>query len=182
MYLDSGDIIFRKNLKFRDNGKLDLKFGGHPTLNILVKEDYTYYLLITSTKIRGREYYPLYTHKRSGLSKESFADLTYVYKEETKAQMVNGFIHEGEMQKLNKKFIKAVDESTRKYTKAQKEDIEVVYEGLNEKIKEEKDKKKERKLKNKQKKAKETEEKLLETIDTMFLDTEEKEGLENAKQ
>ena len=50
--LEKGDIIYRNNLIFADNGKLDLKIGGHPTLNITDDVNgFTYFFLITSSRI-----------------------------------------------------------------------------------------------------------------------------------
>lgn len=46
--IDTQDIVFIKNINFKDNGKIDLKINGHPGLIIHTTEDNIYFLKISN--------------------------------------------------------------------------------------------------------------------------------------
>lgn len=97
------DIIFRKNIRFKDTGALDLCLRGHPTLNITDPIDgKMYFLLITSNKIDSKRYYKLKPTKRNKLKNISYVDLDYVYCEDYKNHIPYSKITENEYKEIIK--------------------------------------------------------------------------------
>ena len=97
----AGDIIYRKNLIFNDNQKLDLKLKGHPTLNISYEYNgMVYFLVITSHRRKGHPYYTLNPNKGNRLKKKSYVDLGHIYTEPVKNIIPTGNISEKEYNEI----------------------------------------------------------------------------------
>ena len=97
------DIIFRKNIVFKDTNTLDLSLRGHPTLNITNPiNGKIYFLLITSNKLEGKRYYEFKPTKRNRLKNISYVDLDYIYSEDYKNYIPYSRITENEYKKIIK--------------------------------------------------------------------------------
>lgn len=83
--LNSGDIIFRNNIRFRDNNKLDFRIHGHPflLLNTITSQNSSgLFLKISSFYIPPYEnaFYKLDKNStKKKLNKDCFIDLRYIY-------------------------------------------------------------------------------------------------------
>lgn len=84
-YYYPGDMIYEKNLIFKDTFKHDFRINGHPVI-ILTSANIgeTFYALKISGSYNYSEglknYYVLKPNKKSGLFKVSYIDLRYIYK------------------------------------------------------------------------------------------------------
>ena len=85
-----GDIIFRRNLVFKDTNHVDFKIKGHPTVNIYCDKNETKFLLMTSTKRDGVHYYTVKPDKKNKLKKETYIDLDHVYYEKPVSRFASG--------------------------------------------------------------------------------------------
>lgn len=97
-----GDVIYRNNIKFKDNGKLDSRVKGHPTINISSSiNGKIYYLSVTSSrKIIKRDYnfYKIKDKKNSKLTKQSsYVNLDLIYEEDKSNKVEVGYIATPEM-------------------------------------------------------------------------------------
>lgn len=127
--LEQGEIVYRKNLRFADDGKLDLKIGGHPTLNITDgSTGEIYFLLITSSRIpekaRSKRYYKLSKNKEAGLNRNSWVDLSYVFKEEAQNKIPAGEISEKVFNEIMLNFLINLQDDDIEYTKDQLKTID----------------------------------------------------------
>lgn len=85
-----GEIIFRRNLVFKDTNHIDFKIKGHPTVNIYCDGKETKFLLMTSTKRDGINYYTVKPDKKNKLKKETYIDLDHVYYEKPVSHFASG--------------------------------------------------------------------------------------------
>lgn len=127
--LEKGEIIYRNNLVFADNGKLDLKIAGHPTLNITDgTSGEIFFFLITSTRIKGKEneqrYFKLEKNNSSGLHKSSWVDLFYVFKEPSVNRVPAGFISDNLLNEIFFNFLISFQNNNVIYTKEQMKNIQ----------------------------------------------------------
>lgn len=118
-----GEIVYRDNIVFQDTGKLDLKITGHPTMTIIEDDEYSYFFLITSTRVKGarnrHRYISLKKTKMNGLKKNSFIDIAYVFKEKKRNIPPIGEVDTQTYSLLMVDFIKMIKEGKRIYTKEQ---------------------------------------------------------------
>lgn len=77
-----GDVVYRNNIIFKDTGKIDYKIGGHPTLNILYKDEPCFLVMSTTYHYckDSSKFYPIKATKGSGLKRTSYINLTHIYK------------------------------------------------------------------------------------------------------
>ena len=80
------DVVFRNNIKFPDNGLLDFKINGHPTVNITEECDEEIYFLRISSQIHqyvnNKDKMVLIKNsKYNGLSKPSVVKVDHILKE-----------------------------------------------------------------------------------------------------
>lgn len=102
-----GEIIFRRNLVFKDNDNVDLKVKGHPTVNIYCDNKETKFLIMTSTKRKGVNYFTVKPDKKNKLKKETYIDLDHVYSESSKSHFPSGRLTQQIYNKMLKSFIVA---------------------------------------------------------------------------
>lgn len=109
-----GDVIYRNNIKFKDNGKLDSRVKGHPTINISNSIDgKIYYLAVTSSKKiikRNYNFYKIQDKKNSKLTKHSsYVNLDLIYEEEESNKVEVGYIATLEMVTIAKSMLENYD-------------------------------------------------------------------------
>lgn len=109
-----GDVIYRNNIKFKDNGKLDSRVKGHPTINISGSiNGKIYYLSVTSSrKIIKRDYnfYKIKDKKNSKLTKQSsYVNLDLIYEEDESNKVEVGYIATPEMATIAKSILENFD-------------------------------------------------------------------------
>lgn len=109
-----GDVIFRNNIKFKDNGKLDSRVKGHPTINISSSIDgKIYYLAVTSSKKiikRNYNFYKIQDKKNSKLTKHSsYVNLDLIYEEDESNKVEVGYIAAPEMVTIAKSMLENFD-------------------------------------------------------------------------
>lgn len=95
------NVVFRKNIVFKDTNTLDLSLRGHPTINITDPiNGKIYFLLVTSNKIDSKRYYELKPTKRNKLKNISYVDLDCVYCEDYKNYVPYSRITENEYEEI----------------------------------------------------------------------------------
>lgn len=109
-----GDVIFRNNIKFKDNGKLDSRVKGHPTINISSSIDgKIYYLAVTSSKKiikRNYNFYKIQDKKNLKLTKHSsYVNLDLIYEEDESNKVEVGYIAAPEMVTIAKSMLENFD-------------------------------------------------------------------------
>ncbi len=103
-----GDIIYVRNIKFKDNKKLDTRLNGHPAVIIGIVDNFFYYLILSSNEMfylkYPKGYFKLIKDKRNKLKKDSYVNFRNVYK----SKLVN-YVPIGEVRKdVYTKLIKAL--------------------------------------------------------------------------
>lgn len=88
-YYYPGDMIYEKNLIFKDTLKHDFRINGHPVLILTAANfgDKFYALKISGTYKYSeglKNYYLLKPNKKKGIYKTSYIDLRYIYELECK--------------------------------------------------------------------------------------------------
>lgn len=104
-----GDIIFRRNIVFQDNECVDFKIKGHPTVNIYCDKKETKFLVMTSTKRDGVNYFTVKPDKKNKLKKETYVDLDHVYCEPSKSYFPSGRLTQQIYNSMLKDFIVSGD-------------------------------------------------------------------------
>lgn len=106
-FYECGDLISLKNMKFLDNGMIDLKSHRRPFIVISkfdIMDDDCYLLKLSSSdKIYNGDknsYYKLYPNKQNKLPKVSYVDLRDIYSTNSKSEKVKGYINDIELKKI----------------------------------------------------------------------------------
>lgn len=126
--LYQGDIIFVKNLRFRDTSTVDTRLNGHPVLvlNVANIGERFYGLKISGSYnySEGLEnYYIIKPNRSNGLKKTSYIDLRYIYENECKNIPCAGQIYENEFNNI----MKQLDKVQEKYKNENYEKLKKYY-------------------------------------------------------
>ena len=100
-----GEIIFRRNLVFKDTKGVDFKIKGHPTVNIYCDKNETKFLLMTSSKRKGVNYYTVKPDKKNKLKKKTYIDLDHVYCEKPVSRFASGRLTQSIYNDMLKEFV-----------------------------------------------------------------------------
>lgn len=137
--MKEGKIIFRKYTELEGKNIFDIKKGGHPTLNVLEKDGYTYYFIISSKIRKNTIYFHLYPSRKNHLTRDSYINLSYVYKEKTNVNYTYGKIGKYQMLSIYEKFIRHHEAGTIfSNIEEQHYDLKMLYEEFNQIVMEEK--------------------------------------------
>lgn len=79
-----GDIKYRNNIKFKEDGVIDYKLGGHPTMNLTDGNDgRIYFLVMTSNcnmaKSGNGLFYEMIPDRSNTLKCKTYLNLNYIY-------------------------------------------------------------------------------------------------------
>lgn len=103
-------IVFRDNIRFPDNGILDFKIKGHPTINITEEIEGEIFFLRMSSKIA--EYIQnknkmelIKPSKLNGLSKPSVVKVDHIIKEEYRNKCPAGSLSDIDFERVINKLI-----------------------------------------------------------------------------
>lgn len=107
--LEVRDIVFRNNIRFPDNGNIDTKIGGHPTVNATEEIDGEIYFFRMSSQIaqyvQNKDKMVLIRPNRcNGLSKPSVVKVDHILKENYRIIAPAGYISENEFEEIMDKF------------------------------------------------------------------------------
>ena len=107
---DVGSIIIVKNICFKSSGKSGLNqvdhayAKGRPAVIIAEDEEYMYYLLISSTFNKKKNYRDVYFLKENNLPKKSVVQLKDIYRRRICGFQECGYVDSDEMDNMLKYF------------------------------------------------------------------------------